>query len=101
MDASSKFLNDPEQPTRHDPATGALFSTDTTIVHAAHKDRFNWKQLDNLSSDHCPILIAIHLQTEKLRGDKRLVWDWKKGDWAAFTTAVDEQRGSGLTDGKS
>ena len=35
MDVNSTFINDPEQPTRQDPATGALSSPDVMIVHAA------------------------------------------------------------------
>ena len=35
MDANSTFLNDPEQPTRQDLATGALSSPDVAIIHAA------------------------------------------------------------------
>ena len=68
MDVNSAFLNDPEQPTRQDTATDAFSSPDGTIVHAALRDRYDWEPLDTLSSDHHPILITIHLPTEKLRG---------------------------------
>ena len=94
MGKNNTFLNDPEQPTRQDPATGDFSSPDVMIVHAAFRDRYDWEQLDTLSSDHCPILITIHVPTEELKGVNRHVWDWKKGDLAAFTTAVDgELRG--------
>ena len=67
MDVNSTKFNDPEQPTRQNPATGALSSPDATIVHAAFRDFYDWKPLDTLSSDHRQILIRIHLPTEKLR----------------------------------
>ena len=89
MDVNSTFLNDPEQPTRQDPTTDAFSSPDVTIVHAAFRDRYDWEPLDIQSSDQRPIL--IHFPTEKLRGQQRLVWDWNKGDLAAFATAVDEK----------
>ena len=91
MDASSTFLNVPEQPTGQDPATGVSSDTNVTIVHAAFRGRYDWEPPDTLSSDHRPILITIHLPSAKLMGGKQLVWDWKKGELAAFTTAVDEQ----------
>ena len=37
MDANCTFLNNPEQPTRQDPATGAFTSSDVTIVHFHHQ----------------------------------------------------------------
>ena len=37
--ANCTFLNDPEQPSRHDPATGAFSSHDVANVHAALRDR--------------------------------------------------------------
>ena len=101
MDVNSTFLNDPKQPTRQDPATGAFSSPDGTIINAAFRERYEWEPLDTLSSDHCPITITFHLPTEKL-GDKLSVLDWKKGESAAHTTAVDEQlKGNALTDGES
>ena len=75
MDTNITFLNVPEQPTKKDPSTGAFSSSDALIVHAAFRDRYNWELPDTLSSDHHPILITIHLPTEKLRGEKRLIWD--------------------------
>ena len=99
---TENFPNDPKQPIRQDPATGDFSSPDAMIVHAAFQDRYDWEPLDTLSSDHRLILTTNHLPTEKLRGGKRLVSNWKKGDLAAFTTAVDEQfRSCGLTDDES
>ena len=101
MDAKRTFLNELEQTTRQDPSTGALSSPDITIVHAAYKNRCYCEPLDILSSDHRPILIVIHLPTEKVSGEKRFVLDWKKGDLAAFASAAEQLRRSGLTDGES
>ena len=81
MDANIAFLNDPVQPTRQEPATGAFFLPDFTIVHATFRDRYDWEPLDTLSSDHCPILITIHLPTEKLRRKDSLSWIGRRGIW--------------------
>ena len=35
MDVNRTFLNDPDQPTRQDPATDPFPSPDVTIIHAA------------------------------------------------------------------
>ena len=67
MDAYSTFLNDSEQPTKLDPATGAFSFADVAIVHVAFRDIYDWLPLDTLSSDHRPILITIHLPTEKIK----------------------------------
>ena len=101
MKANRTFFNDTEQPTRQIPATAAFYSPDAMINHAASQNRYDLEPLEILSSDHRPILFTIHLPTEKLMMDKRLVWDLNKGDLAGFTTTVDEQlRGRGLTDGE-
>ena len=98
MDANRTFINGPEQPTRQDPATGDFSSLDVAIFHAALRDKLDWEPFNTLPSGHSPIIVTIHLPTEKLRGKNRLVWDWKKGHLAIFTIAVDEQlRGSGPT----
>ena len=80
-DAKIVFLNDLEQPTRHNPASGAFSSPDVTIVHAALGDRYDCEPLHTLSSNHCPVLITIHLPTEKLTGlngsfgiGRRCIW---------------------------
>ena len=36
-----------------------------------------------LSFDHRPITITLNLPAEQLLGQKRLVWDWKKGNLPA------------------
>ena len=88
LDANGAFLND-GRPTRQDPAHGHLSAPDVTIVHESLQDKCEWLPLDCLSSDHKPIITTLLLPAEKLRGQKRLVWDWKRGKLQDFTEAVE------------
>ena len=80
MDANCTFFNDPELPTRQDQATGG-FSSDVPIVHAALRDTCDLESFDTLSPDHWPILITLHLSTEKLRGGNSRSGIGGRGIW--------------------
>jgi hypothetical protein len=76
--------------TRRNPATGGSSTPDLTVVHCSWLGRAEWSCLDEMASDHLPILVEMELQVECLsaRSD-RLRWDWASADWAAYREAVD------------
>ncbi|GFU83412.1 putative RNA-directed DNA polymerase from transposon BS [Trichonephila clavipes] len=47
------------------------------------KDFFSWRVLDNIGSDHLPILVEIDLRVN-CNGVKNTRWNFKKADWSLF-----------------
>ncbi|GFY51678.1 putative RNA-directed DNA polymerase from transposon BS [Trichonephila inaurata madagascariensis] len=43
----------------------------------------SWRVLDNIGSDHLPILVEIYLKVD-CTGVKNLHWNFKKADWSLF-----------------
>ena len=78
--------------TRRNPATGGHSTPDITVVHNSWIGRAEWCCLDEMASDHLPILVEMQLQVECLsaRSD-RLRWNWAEADWAAYRSAVDRK----------
>ena len=90
LDAGSDFLNT-GAPTRQCPSTGGFSTPDVTIVHESLQGLCDWSPCYSLSSDHRNIAITLNLTAEHLKGQKRLVLDWKNGNPPAFTNYVDSQ----------
>ena len=85
LDANDTFLNT-GAPTHQDHSAGGFSTPNVTIVQESHLEL-----CDSLSSDHSTITITLNLPSEKLMGQKRLVWHWTKGNLPAFTNEVEDQ----------
>ena len=77
--------------TRRSPATGTETSPDVTICHRSLADKATWEVIEELNSDHRPIITTVYSTVEcREKGSKRSVWYQKRGDWDAFRRAVEE-----------
>ena len=90
LDANGAFLNT-GAPTHQEPSTGGFSTPDVTIVNRSLQELHDLSLYESLSSDHIPITITVNLPDEQLKGRKRLVWDWKKGNLSALTNKVEDQ----------
>ena len=90
VDAGGAFLNT-GTPNRHDPATGDSSTPDVTTTYKSLQEQCGWSPCESLSSGHRPITITLNLPAEQLKGQKRLVWGWKKRNLPAFTNKVECQ----------
>ena len=87
---SAAVLNNGDA-TRRSPATGTETSPDVTICHRSLADKATWEVIEELNSDHHPIITTVYSTVEcREKGSKRAVWDQKRGDWDAFRRAVEE-----------
>jgi len=53
-------------------------------------DKFTWQVLDDLSSDHKPIIITYQDQFPSINNKPTYKWNLKKADWAKFSAMVEE-----------
>ena len=61
-----------------------------TIVNSEAADRFSWQPLNELSSDHSPILIKWNQLVKTERAQKRVRPNFQKADWNLFRTRLAE-----------
>ncbi|GFX85727.1 RNA-directed DNA polymerase from mobile element jockey [Trichonephila clavipes] len=54
-----------------------------TFISPALFPYSSWRVLDNISSDHLPILVEIDLKFNRT-GVKNLHWNFKKANWSLF-----------------
>ena len=90
LDVNGAFLNIGAS-TRQDPSTGGYSAPDVIVVHESPQKLCDWSPCDSLSFDHRSVTITANLPVEHLKGQKRLVWDWKKGNRPVFTNEVEDQ----------
>ena len=61
-----------------------LCAPDITIVSSEAADRFSWQPLNELSSDHSPILIKWNQLVKTERAQRRVRPNFQKADWNLF-----------------
>ena len=76
-------------PTLLHRASGSTFRPDLTIVSADLQNDCKLRILDDIGSDHRPILLQIS-QTRNHQPQKTPRWNYRKADWEKFKTITDE-----------
>ena len=84
-------LNDgkPTRAARFQQGCG-LSAPDITIVYSEAADRFRWQPLNELSSDHSPILIKWNQLVKTERAQRRVQPNFLKADWNLFRARLAE-----------
>ena len=67
-----------------------LSAPDITIVSSEAADRFSWQPLNELSSDHSPILIKWNQLVKTERAQRRVRPNFQKVDWNLFRASLAE-----------
>ena len=78
-------LNDgkPTRAARFQQGCG-LCAPDITIFNSEAADRFSWQSLNELRSDHSPILIKWNQLVKTERAQRRMRPNFQKADWNLF-----------------
>ena len=86
-------LNDgkPPRAARFQQGCG-LSAPDITIVNSEAADRFSWQPLNELSSDHSPILIKWNQIVKTERAQRRVRPNIQKADWNLFRARLAEHQ---------
>ena len=77
------FLNSGEE-TCFDRRTGKGSIPDVTMVAKRVYEGAEWEVLDELGSDHKPILIKVRCKRETKCSMKDLTWAWRRADWDKY-----------------
>ena len=83
-------INDGRATRRSRNAAGKGTALDQAFVHSSRVDKFTWQVLDDLSSDHKPIIITYQDQFPSINNKPTFKWNLKKADWAKFSAMVEE-----------
>ena len=67
-----------------------LCAPDITIVNSEAADRFSWQPINELGSDHSPILIKWDQLVKTERAQRRVRPNFQKADWNLFRVRLAE-----------
>ena len=83
-------INDGRATHRSRNAEGKESAPDQAFVHVSRMDRFTWKVVEDLPSDHRPIIITYQDQFPTINNKDTYKWNLKKAEWDKFTALVEE-----------
>ena len=82
--------NEQSQPTFLHRRHGTTSQPDLTFVSADIHNKTNIKIMDDIGSDHLPILTTIDLRQQKRsRAQRKTFWNFKKANWKAYREKTD------------
>ena len=84
------ILNDGRK-TCMDRRTGRWSVPDVSLAAGGLLRRCTWQVVDELGSDHKPIIIEVKVEREGRKEKKVLSWAWKKANWAEYSRELDEK----------
>ena len=61
----------------------------TTLISADIRDQCHWEILEDLGSDHLPILISINVERGKPQPPRLTRWNYSKANWNEYRTKSD------------
>ena len=84
-------LNDGSN-TRTNRSTNHDSTPDISLVHSSLTGKFDWQTMEDLGSDHKPIVITYEEMNAipDVQGKPKYKWNFKKADWNAFTEEVEK-----------
>ena len=74
--------------TRFDPASSTPSVPDVTFVSDRLAPRCEWRCLEDVSSDHLPVLITLHMGHALSSRPPKLQWCERKADWDRYAAEV-------------
>ena len=86
------LLQNKDSPTTffHRPS-GACTRPDQTLISADLQEQCSWDVLDDLGSDHLPILISIKMERVKGKPTRKTAWNYSKADWDEYRTMTRDE----------
>ena len=78
------------QPTHTNRSTKNEGAPDTTIVHSSMLDKVSWEVLNELNSDHYPIMLEYGNSFPKVNAKVRYKWKIQQADWSSYTEQIEK-----------
>ena len=77
------------EPTLFHRPSGASTKPDHTLISADIRDQCHWEILEDLGSDHLPILISIDIEKGKPQPRRLTGWNYSKANWKEYRARSD------------
>ena len=89
-------------PTRINRGTGGLSTPDVTLASSNLNNKITWTSIDDLGSDHMPIILEIMNEYTRrhVKGRRRKRWRRKNADWGSFTQSVESKLEKAYSEGQ-
>ena len=96
---NSMFCCNSGAPTRINRGTGGQSSPDVTFASSSLANKVTWTTMEDLGSDHMPIIIEVkHENTQRhAMKQRRARWKRTKADWGSFTEQIEKKLESAET----
>ena len=78
------------QPTHVHRTSGKESAPDITFVHSSLLDKVTWKSINDLGSDHKPIILTYEDEMAKVNNKPRFKWMMKDADWENFEKDIEQ-----------
>ena len=81
------------EPTQYSKGKDQYSSPDVSMVHSSRLDKFTWKVLDELGSNHKPLLITYEddINVQKVNNQAKYKWKINKADWESYTQEIENK----------
>jgi hypothetical protein len=81
------------EPTQYSKANDSYSAPDVSMVHSSRLDKFTWKIVDELGSNHKPLLITYEddINIQKVNNQAKYKWKLNKADWEKYTQEIEDK----------
>ena len=83
-----------QQRLQHSPDSASTFDNgsapDISLVHPSLLDKLTWEVVNELGSDHMPIIITYDTTIPKVNDKPTYKWNHDKADWTLFTNELED-----------
>ena len=76
-------------PTHTSRSSGTESTPDITLIHASMMNKVSWEKIDDLNSDHHPIMITFKDHIPRVNDRPTYKWKLKDADWASYRIDVE------------
>ena len=70
-------------------SSGTQSAPDVTLAHVSMMDKMKWEQVDDLGSDHVPIIITYQYHIPTVNNRPTYKWRLKDADWDSYRREVE------------
>ena len=88
-DSNMLPLND-GTPTHTNRSSGTESAPDVTLVHSTLMDKTTWERVEDLSSDHHPIIITYRDNIPRVNDKPAYKWKLKEANWDSYRKEIEK-----------
>ena len=78
------------EPTHVNRNTGRPGTPDVSLIHTSLLDKISWETVNELGSDHKPIIITYEDEMTKVNSKPRYKWKMSEADWEKYKKDIED-----------